>query len=101
MVNKIDHLYAMLDDLDDDLSAMQEDLEMAIELLDKGETKKVKIILEEMSAFLVDFLEPEEVEECECIPIEEEPEPSEAPQTKEGEEGSAAKKGQARTSAEK
>ena len=54
-----------------------------------------------MSAFLVDFLEPEEVEECECIPIEEEPEPSDAPQTKEGEEGSAAKKGQARTPAEK
>ena len=98
MVNKIDHLLRC-DDLDDDLSACGGS--DGVELLDKGETKKVKIILEEMSAFLVDFLEPEEVEECECIPIEEEPEPSEAPQTKEGEEGSAAKKGQARTPAEK
>lgn len=74
MVSKIDHLYAMLDDLDDDLSAMQEDLEVAIELLADGDTKKVKIILEEMNAFLVDFLEAEECddEECECFVIEEE-----------------------------
>lgn len=73
MVDKIDHLYAMLDDLDDDLSAMQEDLEAAIELIEEGDTSKAKIILEEMSAFLADFLEPEECddEECECYIIEE------------------------------
>jgi len=79
MVDKIDHLYAMLDDLDDDLSAMQEDLETAIELLEEGDTSKAKIILEEMSAFLADFLEPEECdEECECYVIEEGEGPAEA-----------------------
>ncbi|NLK25603.1 MAG: hypothetical protein GX307_03385 [Euryarchaeota archaeon] len=73
MVNKIDHLYAMLDDLDDDLSAMQEDLEIVIELLEKGDVKKAMIFLEEMNAFLIDFLEPDECEdeECECHIIEE------------------------------
>ncbi|NLI74039.1 MAG: hypothetical protein GX369_04620 [Euryarchaeota archaeon] len=70
MVSKIDHIYAMLDDLDEDLTAMQEDLEVAIDLLSEGETRKVRIILEEMSAFLLDFLEPDECdEECECIII--------------------------------
>jgi hypothetical protein len=52
---------------------MQEDLEAAIELIEEGDTSKAKIILEEMSAFLADFLEPEECEEeeCECFVIEE------------------------------
>jgi len=81
MVSKIDHLYGMLDDLDDDLSAMQEDLDVAIELLKEGDSKKAIILLEEMSAFLVDFLEPEECddEECGCFVEEEEEEEKPAP----------------------
>lgn len=73
MVEKLDYLYAMLDNLDDDLSAMQEDLEMALELIDEGEASKARIILAEMNQFLIDFLEPEECddEECECHAIEE------------------------------
>ena len=107
MVSKMDHLYAMLDDLDDDLSAMQEDLEVAIELLAEGETKKVKIILEEMSSFLVDFLETEECddEECECFTIdEEESAPVEAAPAKEAKKPAAkapAKKPAAKAPAKK
>jgi hypothetical protein len=73
MVDKLDYLYAMLDDLDDDLSAMQEDLEMVLEMLEEGEVKKAQIVLAEMNKFLIDFLEPEECddEECECVVIEE------------------------------
>ena len=76
MVDKLDYLYAMLDDLDDDLGAMQEDLETVLELLEEGDVKKAQIILAEMNRFLIDFLEPEECddEECECVVIEEEPE---------------------------
>jgi hypothetical protein len=76
MVDKLDYVYALIDDLDDDLSAMQEDLETVLELLEEGDVKKAKIILEEMNNFLVEFLEPEECteEECECAVIEEEPE---------------------------
>jgi hypothetical protein len=73
MVDKLDYLYAMLDDLDDDLGAMQEDLEMVLELLEEGDVRKAQIILAEMNQFLIDFLEPEECddEECECVEIEE------------------------------
>lgn len=72
----MDHLYAVLDDLDDDLQAMQEDLEAVLLLLKDGEIKKAQTILEEMNSFLIDFLEPEEGcecddEECECYVIEE------------------------------
>jgi hypothetical protein len=76
MVDKIDYLYAMLDDLDDDLSAMQEDLDAVIDMLEKGDAKNAVIILKEMSQFLVDFLEPTECEdeECECSEIETEDE---------------------------
>ncbi len=88
MVDKLDYLYAMIDDLDDDLSAMQEDLETVLELLEEGDVKKAKIILEEMNNFLADFLEPEECvdEECECVVIEEEPEeePAKKPEPKKG-----------------
>ncbi len=66
MVDKIDYLYAMLDDLDDDLQAMQEDLETVIGLLEKGDTKKAMHILQEMNEFLIDFLEPAECDEEEC-----------------------------------
>jgi hypothetical protein len=86
MVDKLDYLYAMIDDLDDDLSAMQEDLETVLELLEEGDVKKAKIILEEMNNFLTDFLEPEECtdEECECAVVEEEPEeaPAKKPEPK-------------------
>ncbi|MDW5563792.1 MAG: hypothetical protein SA339_11245 [Methanomassiliicoccus sp.] len=89
MVDKLDYLYAMLDDLDDDLGAMQEDLETVLELLDEGDIKKAQIILAEMNRFLIDFLEPEECddEECECMVIEEpeereEPEEQPAPKKK-------------------
>jgi len=86
MVDKLDYLYAMIDDLDDDLSAMQEDLETVLELLEEGDVKKAKIILEEMNNFLVDFLEPEECddEECECVVIEEEERPAKGPEPKKG-----------------
>lgn len=76
MVDKMDHLYAVLDDLDDDLQAMQEDLEAVLLLLKDGEIKKAQTILEEMNSFLIDFLEPEEGcecddDECECYVTEE------------------------------
>lgn len=73
MVDKLDYLYAMLDDLDDDLGAMQEDLETVLELLEEGDVRKAQIILTEMNQFLIDFLEPDECddEECECGEIEE------------------------------
>jgi hypothetical protein len=72
MVDKLDYLYAMLDDLDDDLGAIQEDLETVLELLEEGDVKKAQIIIAEMNKFLIDFLEPEECddEECECHDIE-------------------------------
>ena len=69
----MDDLYAILDSLDEDLQAMQEDLETAIELINNGEAKKAIQILEEMNNFLVDFLEPNgecEDEECDCLDIE-------------------------------
>jgi hypothetical protein len=83
MVDKLDYLYAMLDDLDDDLGAMQEDLEAVLELLEEGDVKKAQIIIAEMNRFLIDFLEPEECddEECECAVIEE-PEEEEKPEPK-------------------
>jgi hypothetical protein len=92
MVDKLDYLYAMLDDLDDDLGAMQEDLEIVLELLDEGDVEKARIMLAEMNNFLIDFLEPEECddEECECHAMEdeeeaeeEEPAPEEKPKKKE------------------
>ena len=75
MVDKLDYIYELIDDLDDDLSAMQEDLETVLELLEEGDVKKAKIIIEEMNNFLIDFLEPEECddEECECMVVEPEP----------------------------
>lgn len=81
MVDKLDYLYAMLDDLDDDLGAMQEDLEIVLELLDEGEVEKARIMLAEMNNFLIDFLEPEECddEECECHTMEDEEEEEEKP----------------------
>lgn len=81
MVDKLDYLYEMLDDLDDDLGAIQEDLETVLELLDEGDVKKAQIILAEMNRFLIDFLEPEECddEECECMETEEPEEPEEKP----------------------
>ena len=84
MVDKLDYLYAMLDDLDDDLSAMQEDLEIVLELLDEGEVEKARIMLAEMNNFLIDFLEPEECddEECECHTMEDEEEEEEKPAPK-------------------
>ncbi len=91
MVDKLDYLYAMLDDLDDDLSAIQEDLEIVLELLDEGDVNKARIMLSEMNNFLIDFLEPEECddEECECHATEdgdeeeeEEPEPEPQPKNK-------------------
>jgi len=74
----------MLDDLDDDLSAMQEDLEIVLELLDEGEVEKARIMLAEMNNFLIDFLEPEECddEECECHTMEDEEEEEEKPAPK-------------------
>ncbi len=93
MVDKLDYLYAMLDDLDDDLGAMQEDLETVLELLEEGDVKKAQIILAEMNRFLIDFLEPEECdEECECVEIEEPEEPEEKPAPKSGGNGKKAKK---------
>jgi hypothetical protein len=92
MVDKLDYLYAMLDDLDDDLGAMQEDLEIVLELLDEGDVEKARIMLAEMNNFLIDFLEPEvcDDEECECHAMEdeeeaeeEEPAPEEKPKKKE------------------
>jgi hypothetical protein len=84
MVDKLDYLYEMLDDLDDDLGAIQEDLETVLELLDEGDVKKAQIILAEMNRFLIDFLEPDECddEECECMQIEEPEEPEEKPAPK-------------------
>jgi len=84
MVDKLDYLYAMLDDLDDDLGAMQEDLEIVLELLDEGEVEKARIMLVEMNNFLIDFLEPEECddEECECHTMEDEEEEEEKPAPK-------------------
>ena len=84
MVDKLDYLYAMLDDLDDDLGAMQEDLEIVLELLDEGEVEKARIMLAEMNNFLIDFLEPEECddEECECHTMEDEEEEEEKPAPK-------------------
>lgn len=86
MVDKLDYLYEMIDDLDDDLSAMQEDLETVLELLEEGDTKKAKIILEEMNNFLMDFLEPGECddEECECVVVEEPPKPAKKAEPKKG-----------------
>lgn len=91
MVDKLDYLYAMLDDLDDDLGAMQEDLETVLELLEEGDVKKAQIILAEMNRFLIDFLEPEECddEECECGEIEE---PEEKPSPKSEGNGKKPKK---------
>lgn len=68
MMNKIDLFYILLDDLEEDLSAMQEDLETIMSLLDEGRTSDAKKLIEEMNAFLVDFLSPVEFddEECEC-----------------------------------
>jgi hypothetical protein len=83
MVDKLDYLYAMLDDLDDDLGAMQEDLETVLELLEEGDVKKAQIILSEMNRFLIDFLEPEESEDEEECAIIEEPE-EEPPKKPEG-----------------
>jgi len=84
MVDKLDYLYAMLDDLDDDLGAMQEDLEIVLELLDEGEVEKARIMLAEMNNFLIDFLEPEECddEECECHAMAEEEEEEEEEEEK-------------------
>jgi len=72
MVDKLDYLYEMLDDLDDDLGAIQEDIETVLELLEQGDVKKARIILSEINRFLIDFLEPEECddEECECMEAE-------------------------------
>jgi hypothetical protein len=86
MVDKLDYVYEMIDDLDDDLSAMQEDLETVLELLEEGDVKKAKIILEEMNNFLLDFLEPEECddEECECVVIEEPEAPAKKAEPKKG-----------------
>lgn len=94
MVEKLDYLYAMLDDLDDDLSAMQEDLEMVLELIDEGEVSKVRIILAEMNQFLIDFLEPEECddEECECHAMEEPEEEPVKKSEKKSEKGKKVKK---------
>lgn len=96
MVDKLDYLYAMLDDLDDDLSAMQEDLEIVLELLDEGEVEKARIMLAEMNNFLIDFLEPEECddEECEChtMEVEEEEEEKPAPEVKPKKKEKKAKK---------
>jgi hypothetical protein len=94
MVDKLDYLYAMLDDLDDDLSAMQEDLEMVLEMLEEGEVKKAQIVLAEMNRFLIDFLEPGECddEECECVVIEEPEEPIKKPEAKKGGEDKKPKK---------
>jgi hypothetical protein len=84
MVDKLDYLYEMLDDLDDDLGAIQEDLETVLELLDEGDVKKAQIILAEMNRFLIDFLEPDacDDEECECMETEEPEEPEEKPTPK-------------------
>ena len=92
MVDKIDNIYEMLDDLDEDLQAMQEDLETVIEFIDKGDSKKAKRILEEMNAFLIDFLEPDECdeEECECCIVTEDAEEPKA--VEECEEEKAPKK---------
>ena len=94
MVDKLDYLYEMLDDLDDDLGAMQEDLETVLELLEEGDVKKAQIILAEMNRFLIDFLEPEECddEECECGEMEEPEEPEEKPAPKSGGNGKKPKK---------
>ncbi len=98
MVDKLDYLYAMLDDLDDDLGAMQEDLEIVLELLDEGEVEKARIMLSEMNNFLIDFLEPMECddEECECHTMEDEEEEEEeekpAPKAKPSKKGKKAKK---------
>lgn len=98
MVDKLDYLYAMLDDLDDDLGAMQEDLEIVLELLDEGEVEKARIMLSEMNNFLIDFLEPEECddEECECHAMEDEEEEEEeekpAPEAKPKKKEKKAKK---------
>ncbi len=85
MVDKLDYLYEMLDDLDDDLGAIQEDIETVLELLEAGDVKKAQIILSEINRFLIDFLEPEECddEECECVEIEE-PEERPAPKKNDG-----------------
>jgi len=92
MVDKLDYLYAMLDDLDDDLGAMQEDLETVLELLEEGDVKKAQIILAEMNRFLIDFLEPECDEECECGEMEEMEGPEEKPAPKSGGNGKKSKK---------
>lgn len=94
MVEKLDYLYAILDDLDDDLSAMQEDLEMVLELIDEGDASKARIILAEMNQFLIDFLEPEECddEECECHTMEEVEEEPVKKSEKKSEKGKKVKK---------
>ena len=66
MMNKIDLFYILLDDLEEDLSAMQEDLETIVSLLDEGRVSDAKKLIEEMNAFLVDFLSPVELDETEC-----------------------------------
>ena len=66
MMNKIDLFYILLDDLEEDLSAMQEDLETIVSLLDEGRVSDAKKLIEEMNAFLVDFLSPVEFDETEC-----------------------------------
>ncbi len=68
MMNKIDLFYILLDDLEEDLSAMQEDLETIVGLLDEGRVSDAKKLIVEMNSFLVDFLSPVEFddEECEC-----------------------------------
>ncbi len=68
MMNKIDLFYILLDDLEEDLSAMQEDLETVMSLLDEGRASDAKKLIEEMNAFLIDYLSPVEFddEECEC-----------------------------------
>ena len=94
MVDKLDYLYAMLDDLDDDLGAMQEDLETVLELLEEGDIKKAQIILAEINRFLIDFLEPEECddEECECGEFEGPEEPEERPEKNTGGNGKKPRK---------
>ena len=66
MMNKIDLFYILLDDLEEDLSAMQEDLETIVSLLDEGRVSDAKKLIEEMNAFLVDFLSPVELDATEC-----------------------------------
>ena len=68
MMNSIDLFYILLDDLEEDLTAMQEDLETVMTLLDEGRVSDAKKLIEEMNAFLIDYLTPVEFDEegCEC-----------------------------------